>query len=75
MILNIKVIPRSSRNEIIRLDEKNWKIKLTAPPADGKANSSLIKILAKEFKIAKSKIKIVKGLKEKNKTVEIDQGK
>ena len=75
MTLNIKVIPRSSRNEIIRLDEKNWKIKLTAPPADGKANNSLIKILAKEFKIAKSKIKIVKGLKEKNKTVEIDQGK
>jgi uncharacterized protein (TIGR00251 family) len=71
--LHLKITPRSSKNEIIgELPDGTLKIKLKAPPVDGEANKELIKFLSKEFNIAKSKIKIVKGETSRNKVIEID---
>jgi uncharacterized protein (TIGR00251 family) len=71
-IIKIKVIPRSSQNEIVgEMADGVLKVKLTTPPIDGKANEELIKLLAKHFSIAKNDIKILQGLKSKNKMVEI----
>ncbi|MFA7245096.1 MAG: DUF167 domain-containing protein [Candidatus Magasanikbacteria bacterium] len=72
MLLNIKVIPKSSLNKVIRLSENELKVKLTSPPVDGEANKKLIEILSKEFNVAKSKIRIVKGETGKNKVVDIE---
>jgi len=72
MKINIKVIPRSSRNEVTgEMTDGTLKVKLTAPPVDGRANEALVELLAEHFDIAKSKIKIVRGLTSKNKMVEI----
>jgi len=72
MRLNIKVIPKSSLNKVIRISETELKVKLTSPPVDGEANKKLIEILSKEYSVAKSKIRIVRGETGKNKVVEID---
>ena len=72
MRLNIKVIPKASLNKVIRLSETELKVKLTSPPVDGEANKKLIEILSKEYKVPKSKIKIVKGETSKNKVVDIE---
>ena len=69
--LSIKVIPRSSKNELISLDDGTYKVKLTAPPVDGAANEALIKFLSEEFDVAKSCVRIVKGETGRNKIVEI----
>lgn len=72
MLLKIKVIPCSSKNELVGpMTDGTIKIKLTTPPVDGKANEVLIKFLAKHYAVAKSKIKIISGLTNKNKTVEL----
>ena len=47
------------------------KIYLTAIPVDGKANKELVKLLAKELKIGKSKVEIIKGEKKSEKIIEI----
>ncbi|MFA6424153.1 MAG: DUF167 domain-containing protein [Candidatus Magasanikbacteria bacterium] len=71
--LKIRVLPRSSKNEVIgKMSDGTLKIKLTAPPVDGKANDALIKLLADYFNISKSKIKIVSGNTSKNKMIEIE---
>jgi len=71
--IKIKVLPRSSRNEIIgELADGTLKIKLKAPPVDGEANQELIKFLSKEWKVPKSQIKIIKGKTSKTKLVQID---
>ncbi|PIR76278.1 MAG: YggU family protein [Candidatus Magasanikbacteria bacterium CG10_big_fil_rev_8_21_14_0_10_42_10] len=71
--LTIKVLPRSSRNEIVgTLPDGTLKVKLTAPPVDGEANKKLIELLSKEFGVSKSNIKIVKGETNKIKLVEIN---
>lgn len=72
-VLKLKITPRSSKNEIIgTIADGTLKIKLKAPPVDGKANEELIKFLSIEWKTPKSKIKIIKGLTSKNKIIEVD---
>lgn len=72
MKIKIKVLPRSSKNEVVgKMADGVLKIKLTAPPVDGKANESLIELLSKYFEKPKNKIKIATGATSKNKTIEI----
>ena len=71
MRIYIKVTPRASKNEVTKISEGEYKVKLTAAPVDGKANEALIAILAKHFKVAKICIKIVGGKTAKTKIVDI----
>lgn len=73
MLLNIRVLPRSSRNEIVgEMVGGALKVKLTAAPVDGKANEALIELLSEHFNVPKNKIAIRKGLRGKNKVVDVD---
>jgi uncharacterized protein len=67
----IAVTPKSSKSEIL-INGDNIKIYLNSPPADGKANSELIKLLSKELHIAKSGIKIIRGEKSRKKKILIE---
>jgi len=71
--VNIKVHiqPRSSKEQIIGLHNGRLKIKISAPPVDGKANQNLIEFIAKALGVSKSKIEIVKGRTSKLKTLKI----
>ncbi len=72
MLISVRVAPRSSKNEIMsKLPDGTLKVKLAAPPVDGRANEALIKLLSKEFRVAKSRIRIVRGMRGRNKLVEI----
>ena len=71
MMLKIRVAPRSSKNEIIKMPDGTLKIKLHAPPVEGAANEELIKLLSEEYDTSKSNIKIIKGAKGKNKIVSL----
>lgn len=72
----IKVSPKASSNRIkLELNAEkviSLKIFVTTVAEDGKANQSVIKLLAKELKIAKSRIKIIKGMTDKHKVVQIE---
>lgn len=71
-IIEIKIITRANKNEIIK-DEQNKiiKIKITTLPIDGQANKKIIELLSYEYKTAKTNIEIIKGLKNKNKKIKI----
>lgn len=71
MRIYVHASPRSSKNEVIKLSEGEYKVKLTAAPVDGKANEALIEILSKYFKVSKSLISIVGGKSAKTKMVDI----
>ncbi len=62
MELKVKVIAKSSRNEIVgRMADGTLKVKIAAPPEKGKANAELIAFLAKEYGVARSDVEIVTG--------------
>ncbi len=70
--LPVRVIPRASRNEIVEiLSDQTVKIRLKAPPVEGKANEELIKFLSEILDIPKSKIEIVGGKTGRDKLVSI----
>lgn len=70
MKINIKVFPGASREELVEKDGI-LKAYIKAPPDKGKANKALIALIAREYKVRKADIRIVRGLTARNKTVEI----
>ena len=72
-VIKVKVNPRSPKNEISEvLDDGTIKIKLTAPPVDGKANQSLIKVLSKYLNIDAKSINIISGQTSHTKLISIE---
>lgn len=71
LLLNVYIQPRASRDEIVGLHGNELKIRLTAPPVDGKANAQLIKFLAKTFGVNRSQIEILSGESSRHKRLAI----
>lgn len=72
MKIIVKVIPRSSKNEVVgHMPDGALKVKLTAPPVDGAANEALIELLSEYFKKPKSSFVIQKGASKRTKIIEI----
>lgn len=67
MKIKVKVKPMSEKQSIEKINNK-YIINLKQKPEDNKANIELLKLLKKKFK---KNVKIIKGLKSKNKVVEI----
>ncbi|MBR3230710.1 DUF167 domain-containing protein [Candidatus Saccharibacteria bacterium] len=66
----VAVKPGSSQEKITQIGEDQLVVYLHARPHDGEANDTLIKLLARHFKVAKTTIKITQGAKSRNKVVE-----
>ncbi len=69
--LDLFIQPKASRDQIQGVHGDELKVAITAPPVDGQANSHLIKYLAKQFKVAKGQIQIVRGELGRHKTVTV----
>lgn len=75
VILRLYVQPGAKQNEIVGLIGDELKLKLAAPPIDGRANVVLIKYLSQLFRVPKSKITLKSGEKSRHKIVEICENK
>lgn len=67
--LPVIVIPNASKTEIVGWHEGALKIRLAAPPVDGKANEELCRFLAKSLGVAPSLVEIEKGMSGKRKRI------
>lgn len=70
MKIDVKVIAGARKNTVQQEDGR-WKVTLSAPAVEGKANKALINLLADHFQVRKNQIEIIKGLKSRNKTISI----
>ena len=71
VVFLVQVVPRSSQCKLIGFQGDYLKIKITAPPVDGRANEECIRFLAEVFEVKKDHVHIVGGLKAKRKTISI----
>ncbi len=70
--ITIRLTPRMAKNEIYDiLDDGTVKIRLTAPPVEGKANKELVKFLSQILDVPVSDIEIIAGLTGHDKLVSI----
>jgi len=70
--LLVRVTPRASRNEIVEiLSDGTVKIRLTAPPLEGKANVALLKFLAKVLDVQIKQLEVVAGATGRDKLIAV----
>jgi len=70
--LPITVLPRSSRNTVVGLQDNRLKIKISRPPVDGQANAACCRLLAKLFNIPTSHVAVVRGHCSRRKTIRFE---
>jgi uncharacterized protein (TIGR00251 family) len=72
-VLSCRVQPNSSKEGIGEIKNDALVIRLNAPAVEGKANDALIKFLSKRLGIAKSRISIIQGERNRNKLVSVQR--
>ena len=70
--LSLKVVPGSSRDEIVGWLGDSLKVKVKAPPEKGRANEAVIALLAERLRIDASGIAMVSGHGSPAKVVDVD---
>ena len=72
MIINVKVIPSAKKN-MIKEEKELFKVYLTVPATEGRANKALIELLAEYFSVKKRQVVITKGLHSRQKVINIKE--
>ena len=72
VVLNVHAVPRSSKNAVQGLYGNAVKIRLRAPPVDGKANKALLSFMGEALDIPARQVSIITGLTGRKKRVLID---
>jgi len=68
----VKVQPRAKTTALGEKLGDAYKLRLAAPPVDGKANEACVRFFAERFGVALSAVRIVQGLSSRRKIVEIE---
>ena len=68
----MKVQPRAKETALAEKLGDAYKLRLAAPPVDGKANEACVRFFAERFGVAASAVRIVQGLSSRVKVVEIE---
>ena len=70
--LAVKLQPGASRNAITGKSGDEWKLAVTAPAVDGRANEACILLLSEVLGVSRSAIKILRGQTSRKKLLEIE---
>ncbi|MDF2690418.1 MAG: hypothetical protein K0S29_273 [Gammaproteobacteria bacterium] len=71
LYLRLHIQPNAKKTEWLGAYGDRLKLKLHAPPVDGKANQALVKFLAAHFKVKKSQVSLIAGELGRDKLVKI----
>ena len=69
--LNLRVSPGAGRSAVVGRHGDAWKLRVAAPPERGRANASVVSLLATSLEIGRPDVRIVSGAASRDKVVEI----
>lgn len=72
MRITVRVKTNARKNVVEAVDATTLLVHVTAPPVEGRANERIIELLSEYLRKPKRSISIVRGLKSKEKIIEID---
>jgi uncharacterized protein len=72
VVLSVRIVPRAGKNEVSGLLGDALKIRLQAPPIEGKANEALIRFLADVLDVSPRQVRLLSGQTSRNKTVLVE---
>lgn len=68
---SVQVVPRSSKCEVVGVTNDTLKVRLTAPPVEGKANEECLRFLSTQFDMARNRLSIVGGQTSRRKVIQV----
>ena len=68
----MRVSPGARRTEIAGRHGDGWKVRVAAPPEDGRANEAVLRLLAERLGLPRRAVAIVSGHTAREKVVELD---
>lgn len=68
-ILTLTVTPRAARNQLVWQGDNVLRLRITAPPVEGAANTALLKFLARALGLARSQLTLASGESSRHKRV------
>ena len=70
--LRVRVVPRASRTGVAGVHDGALRVRLAAPPVDGKANAALVRFLSRAIGVPRTGVRIVGGAAGRSKVLEVD---
>lgn len=70
--IDVRLVPRASRNEVLGFRDEVLRVRVTAPPVEGKANAALCRLLASALGVGRDDVRIVAGPESRTKVVAVD---
>jgi len=71
MRISVRITPGSKRNEVVAEGDNRYRVYVTAPPVEGRANEKLIELLAGYFHKPRRAIQIIRGRLGREKIIDI----
>lgn len=72
-LLPVRVQPRARRDEVVGWQGTTLRVRVTAPPSEGRANQAVIALLAEALGVPRSSIELVSGAAARDKLVRVGQ--
>ena len=69
--IGIRLVPRADRTSVDGVVGGRLLVRVTAAPVDGSANDALVRLLAAELGLSRRSLRIVTGLRSRDKVVEV----
>ena len=69
--LHLRVSPGATRSRIVGKHGDGWKIHVTAPPEDGRANAAVVRLIADTVSVSRGAVSVVSGHGSRDKIVEL----
>jgi hypothetical protein len=71
LLIKVKVFAGCEKDKIVKKKDDEFEVRVKEKAEKGRANRAMIKVFANYFKVDESKIRLIKGFKERNKIFEI----
>ena len=68
----VRVVPRAKENKVVE-EAGRYKVYVTAPAIDGRANRAVIELLAAHFGLRKSQVHLMQGTKNRDKRIALEE--
>jgi uncharacterized protein (TIGR00251 family) len=69
--LSLRVAPGAKRSEVVGRHGAGWKVRVAAPPEDGRANAAVVALLADTLAVPRRSVAVVSGHGSRDKLVEV----
>lgn len=69
---SVRVTPRAAQDKIAGWEGDVLRVRVTAPPVEGRANDALLRLLARALDVPTSRLRLVRGHRQRNKVVAVE---